>query len=102
MNTSHVVLREDGSYEISGLLTFATVPALLKQSSEWLTSGERVITVDLKLVSRADSAGLALMIEWSRLARARQLQLSFANIPTQLATLIRISGLQDLFPTESN
>ena len=79
---------------IDGELTFATVPDRLVSSKDWFTgTGEMVF--DLAGVTRADSAGLALLIEWLRRAQAANRTLHFANIPAQVQTLIRINGLQD-------
>ena len=96
MSSNGFVTQHDGAYEIRGLLTFSTVPEVLTQSVSWLDQATPV-TVDLQQVTRADSAGLALMIEWLRQARGNNLELRFIHIPDQLATLIRLSGLQDLF-----
>jgi phospholipid transport system transporter-binding protein len=80
--------------KVSGALTFDTVPVLYRNSSSWF-AGAGDLTVDLAQVERADSAGLALLIEWLRRAKAAHLKLHFANIPAPVQTLIRINGLQD-------
>jgi phospholipid transport system transporter-binding protein len=79
---------------VTGALTFETVPALYQNSSAWF-DGAGDLIVDLAQVERTDSAGLALLIEWSRRAQAANRTLRFANIPAQVQTLIRINGLQD-------
>lgn len=48
-------------------------------------------------VTQADSAGLALMIEWLQMARDGKRELVFANIPEQVSELIRVNGLQQMF-----
>ena len=53
------------------------------------------LTIDLQQVTQADSAGLALLIEWLRQARKANVSLSFSNIPPQMLVLIRVNGLQD-------
>ena len=78
----------------SGALTFDTVPGLYKSSDSWFADGGEIV-IDLAQVTRADSAGLALMIEWLRRARVSSGKLHFANIPAQMQTLIRVNGLQD-------
>lgn len=90
--------RGDGAFAITGMLTFSTVPDLLGQSQKWLSSGHEAVTIDLENVTKADSAGLALMIEWLHLARTADREIHFANIPVQLNDLIRLSGLKDTFP----
>lgn len=82
------------AYSVSGALTFDTVPDLYRTSARWF-EGAGDITLDLAQVSNTDSAGLALLVEWQRRARDGQRTLRFANVPTQVQTLIRINGLQD-------
>jgi phospholipid transport system transporter-binding protein len=82
---------------VTGTLTFDSVPGLYQQSAAWF-AGEGELVVDLSGVTRADSAGLALMLEWLRRARAANRPLRFANVPVQVQTLIRVNGLQDALP----
>ena len=79
---------------VTGALTFETVPALYKSSATWF-AGEGELVIDLAEVARTDSAGLALLIEWLRRARAANRTLRFINIPAQVQTLIRVNGLTD-------
>lgn len=94
------VARHDGTFAINGLLTFETVPEFLNRTSTWLSSDSEMITIDMKNVSKADSAGLALMVEWLRQAREAKRRIRFVNIPEQLNHLIRVSGLQQAFATK--
>lgn len=80
-------------YPVSGVLTFDTAPALYQESRGWFAPGAEVV-IDLAQVERADSAGLALMIEWLKRARDAGGRLEFANIPDQVRTLIHVNGLQ--------
>lgn len=87
--------RHDGSIAITGLLTFQTVPGFLEQSAHWLAEGHEPLTVDLSAVERADSAGLALLLEWRRLARAAGRELRYVNPPEQVRHLVRVNGLSE-------
>ena len=82
---------------VTGALTFETVPGLYRNSASWF-AGTGELILDLAQVERADSAGLALLIEWLRRARVANRTLRFANIPAPVQTLIRINGLQDALP----
>lgn len=84
-----------GRFRVSGVLDATTVGDLLKQSSERFTNLPEV-EVDFAGVSDGDSAGLALLIEWLRLAKDSQRQILFANIPGQISALARISEVEDL------
>ena len=80
-------------HAVSGPLTFDSVPAIYAASRAWFT-GRDGMTIDLADVSTADSAGLALLIEWLGTARKTGIGLQFSNIPTQMLELIRVNGLQ--------
>jgi phospholipid transport system transporter-binding protein len=84
-----------GRYRVAGVLDATTAGALLEQSvARFESSGE--LDVDLGSVSDADSAGLALLIEWMRLARQRQQLIRFRSVPAQISALARISEVEDL------
>jgi phospholipid transport system transporter-binding protein len=84
----------DGQLQVNGELSMATVPALLAQHPLRNLAG--VINIDLSGVERADSAGVALLIEWQRTARQRQQTIQFQNIPPQMLAIARLSGVDEL------
>jgi phospholipid transport system transporter-binding protein len=98
MTEGSFMTRSDGTFAIQGELTFSTVPDLLGQSKKWLAAGHEAVTINLENVAKADSAGLALMIEWLHLARTADREIHFVNIPVQLNDLIRLNGLKNTFP----
>lgn len=87
----------DGHWRVTGALALETVRDLWKRKSALLTPGGQV-TFDLAAVERTDSAGLALLVSLLREARASGTTLQFANIPDQLRSLARLSGIDDLLP----
>ncbi len=89
--------RGDGHYLLSGVLSFQTVPRLWKQGGDML-DGSTQLTLDLSGVSRTDSAGIALLVEWLRMAHERNTRISFHNMPPQMLAIARVSGLDDLLP----
>ena len=93
--------RADGVFEVSGQVTFQTVPQFLTFTDKWLQSGAGPVTIDMHGITLADSAGLALMLEWLQLARAAQRELVFTNIPEQMRDLIHVNGLQQVFNLHS-
>ena len=86
----------DGRYTVSGDLGFEAVPDLLEESRAPFSAEQR-IEVDLSGVESSDSAGLALLIEWIRMARARGVPIEYTGVPDQLMALARISDLDGLF-----
>jgi len=87
----------DGRYAIRGRLTFQTVPQFFEHTKEILGAGNGSVTVDLAGVTLADSAGIALLVEWQQQARAAGRGLTFANLPEQVRKIIHVSGLQQAF-----
>lgn len=81
---------------LSGELTFARVPQLLAQA-EALGSGG---VLELGGVSKADSAGLALLLELSRRSKARGQQLSIRGAGGQIVQLARFFGIDQILHFE--
>ena len=86
-----------GSYRVAGPLSFDTVRNALKESTE-VFAAEGDLNIDLSQVTNADSAGLALLIEWYRWAAERDRQLKFIGAPAQLRALAKISDLETVLP----
>jgi phospholipid transport system transporter-binding protein len=85
--------------ELVGELRFATVTQVLESGRRAIAgvAGARAV-LDLSRVTRSDSAGLALVVDWLRTARARGLELELRAVPPQLAEIAGISGLSELIP----
>lgn len=98
MSETAIQPQDDNSYLISGELNMQTVPDLLQQVEPILSRSQGEVCFDLRAVTRSDSAGLALLVEWMQFARQRDRKLSFRNLPEQLRDIARISGLEDLLP----
>jgi len=90
----------DDTVRVSGDLTFATVTALLRDSRPLLAAGKPRLQFDLTDVGHADSAGLALLVEWLRNARAAGVELAFQAVPDQLLAIARASGVDKLLPLQ--
>ena len=89
--------RGPGQYEVRGQLTFQSVPQYYVHSVQMFQDGRGPVTVDLAGVTLADSAGIALLVEWQQQAHAAKRTLQFAGIPEQVRKIIRVSGLQHAF-----
>lgn len=85
----------NGRWLLEGELGFASVPAVLESSAKGLTDS-REIQVDLKGVTRADSAGLALLVEWLRESEHAGKVITFTNVPEQLLAIARLCGLDEI------
>jgi phospholipid transport system transporter-binding protein len=82
------------SWSFEGELTFATVAGMF-------TAGPKVdprkpAIVDLSGLTRGDSAGLSLLVEWLAAARASGGLLRYTGLPENFARLARVAGLDFL------
>jgi len=84
----------EGTWGVQGRLTFATTPEFVHRFSE--LKGDAVI--DLQQVELADSAGLAMLVEWAMQAETQGINLSFSHIPIQVLAMARVSGLDEILP----
>lgn len=89
-----------GKFLVRGDMTFATASQGLKQSSALLKGKYRSVRFDLGDISRADSSGAGLLIEWLRIARSSGCELSFVNIPAPLKAMIRVAGVEGMLPID--
>ena len=76
-------------------MSFATSQNILKQS-ERLFAGHDALEIDLSGVDKADSAGLALIIEWKSQAAHRSADIRFSNVPDSMLAIARTTEVQDL------
>lgn len=94
---ARLVRQQGAHWRLEGDLTFATVPALLGCGRE-LCAAQGTQLLHLDGVGRADSAALALLIEWRRLALREGFRLEFHGMPGSLRALVELSGLERLLP----
>ena len=84
-----------GNWLLQGELGFDSVSAVLQHAgANMLVSGR--LEVDLNGVSRADSAGLALLVEWLRESEKAGNEIAFINVPQQLLSIARVCGLDEI------
>ncbi|MEJ2141333.1 MAG: STAS domain-containing protein [Gammaproteobacteria bacterium] len=83
-------------YRIIGELNMATVPQLLNDMSGLFNNNYDTTVIDLSEVSRSDSAGLALLLEWLAQAKHNNTSITFQNLPEQMKAIIKVSGLEEL------
>jgi len=82
---------------LSGDLVFATARSALAELAARLGEGASIVA-DLGGLSRSDSAGLAVLVEWSARARRRGIPLRLVNAGSGLRALARLADLEaDLF-----
>ncbi|MCG8426948.1 MAG: STAS domain-containing protein [Chromatiales bacterium] len=87
---------QDGC-RVSGDLVFATVTQLLAVGEKCIRdSGKKSLVFDCAAVGRADSAGVALLLEWLDRARQQGVCLQFRNLPDGLMSIAQLSNVDGL------
>src|SRR5687768_11730228 len=86
-----------GRVVVAGALTFATARDA-RQLGLLVLEGSRAerIVVDCSGVTRADSAGLAVLLEWLAWSRRKNRPVSFERLPASLVAIARISEIDGL------
>ena len=82
------------SWSFEGELTFATVAGMLTAGPKVDPTNPAVIA--LSGLTRGDSAGLSLLVEWLAVARASGGVLQYTGLPENFARLTRVAGLDFL------
>jgi phospholipid transport system transporter-binding protein len=91
--------RGAGVWHLTGVLDMTSVPTL-RDAAKTLVDAPEVL-VDLGDVTRMDSAGLALLLDWQGQARGRRTDLCFRNLPAGIAAIAEVYGLGTLLPAEA-
>jgi phospholipid transport system transporter-binding protein len=84
-----------GRFELSGEVGFDDAARLLAEGDAAFDH-HPATEIDLARVARADSAGLALLLEWSLAAASAGRELRYRNVPRAIASLAGISDVAEL------
>ncbi|HTX25123.1 MAG TPA: STAS domain-containing protein [Steroidobacteraceae bacterium] len=91
-----VVQSAPNRYEVRGALAFGTARRALGAGLKAFAGASGPIEVDLSGVGTADSAGLAVLIEWLAWAHRNGREVRFSNVPQMLDAIARICELEGL------
>jgi len=86
-----------GQYRVTGDLDFASVGALVVEG-ERVFAASPTARIDLQGVGQANSAGLALLLEWLEQAKRRDQRIELVNLPESLARIATVTTLAGLLP----
>lgn len=85
----------EGRFVLTGEMSFGTANDILRYSE--LAFGQHAsLQIDMSGVGKADSAGLALLLEWKAQAAQRRCKLRFVAIPDSLLAIAKTSEVSDL------
>ena len=86
----------DGRYSVAGEMTVASVTRLRSRGLMAFAGGRGPVSLDFGQVTRADSGGLALLVDWLAWAQAAGRAMSFTSLPASILGLARLSDVEDL------
>ncbi|MCU7798365.1 MAG: STAS domain-containing protein [Candidatus Thiodiazotropha sp. (ex Semelilucina semeliformis)] len=91
------IIERDGAFHfhVKGEMTFATAKQLLKQSEDFFFQSQD-IEIDLSQVTGADSAGLALLLEWKARATQQGVQIVINEIPEGVMSIAHLCQIEPL------
>lgn len=84
-----------GRFAVTGAMSFDTADRIL-DSSRRLFGDYSDLEVDLSQVNDADSAGLALLLEWKAQANKHGGSINFVGIPKSLLAIAQTTEVGDL------
>jgi len=85
----------DGRFALKGDMSFKTADRILKVS-EPVFGKYPSVHVDMSGVAKADSAGLALLLEWKAQAAQSNAEIHYEAMPDSLAAIAITSEVSDL------
>jgi anti-anti-sigma factor len=83
---------------LTGAVDLSTAPALRAELTELINAAGpgTELRVDLGEVSILDSSGLSVLVSTHRLATAKDTRLVLASLPSHVARMLNITGLDEL------
>ena len=85
----------DGHFAIAGDMNFDTAEKILRASEERFEAHTQ-IEVDLSEVADADSAGLALLLEWVTWANHSVREIRFTGMPDRILAIAKTTEVEGL------
>ena len=83
-------------FKLVGELSFVSVQEAMKKAAEFFDFPNHKMVFDLAGITKADSAGLALLLEWLRLAGLSGVDLHYVNLPRQLQAMAHVAGVDEI------
>jgi phospholipid transport system transporter-binding protein len=96
-----IEIGKDGRATLAGALTFESVAGLFGETQKLFRGPQPVTLIDLSNITNADSAGLALLLEWQAMLRAASRKLEINNVPASLISLARLCEADDVMNLNS-
>lgn len=90
--------RHDHDFVLSGHLNFSNVMSVYEDSLLLLEKYSSKWNINCAQLQASDSATLALIFEWLKLARQKNLAISFSHLPENIMVLAKAAEIDQLIP----
>lgn len=93
---NQIIVENNDTWLLIGELSLSTINSILAEFAQLRTHVTAPTVIDLREVTRSDSAGLALLIEL--LKQTQPHPIKFRHLPAQLHSLAQVCGVVELLP----
>ena len=98
LSQADITQQDQKKYSITGVIDFSTVPSLMRKVAAIYKSGKQSslteLDINLSQVTECNSAGLALILEMAKDARANNITLHLEKIPESLLSIAKAYGIE--------
>lgn len=97
MNAASYSVIQADHIQLRGSLNLASVPQLWQELKDFThTYPHSKLAVSLGAVTAVDTAGVALLVNWTVMANKRGISMSLFDTPENLGKLAKLSGVDSL------
>lgn len=83
--------------KLSGRIDRFAGNKLITEGRRLMAASDKQWQVDLTDVHHSSSVGIALLLDWLRYAKHKNIEIEFLNVPQKMRQVIEFSGLTDVF-----
>ena len=96
LSQAEITQQNQQQYLVTGTVDFSTAPELMRQAKSYFKAyqAEAEVKIDLSAIVACNSAGLALMLEIVKHAKANNIAVKFINLPDTLLTIAKAYGVE--------
>lgn len=99
MTNSVATLRlQDSRLHLGGVVHFDNAEKVCADGVKLLKQAGKTVVIDVQKLESSHSVVVAILVSWTRIARAAQQTLHIAYMPDKLRAIIGVSGLTDALP----
>jgi phospholipid transport system transporter-binding protein len=97
--TGALLSGENGRWRLRGALTIDSAEKVLAASNATALPPSGIVSLDN--VARVDSAAVAVLLAWKRRALKESKPLAFVDVPSSLAALAQLYGVEQMITPEA-